>query len=449
MHLGSLFLLVIVIHMGNLIDCINSPNQKGLRMKGAHKWLGGAVDSSGLIYGVPACSNRILRIDPKTDSIELLEEEINGKFKWLRGIYIDDEDSIICIPAWSDHVLRIYPKDGSTKEFGYVKLNQKKGWNWHGGQLSPIDHCLYAIPSNAEQALKIDTKSNIATLIGPKIEGRNKYYGGLLSSKGCIYGIPYRGENVIKINPDNQNLPVELLHHKDITQGFDQTWHGGLTSTSNGKIYGIPSNANNVLVINPDVDTIDMIPVPGERGKYLWGGAVETKDGIIYCIPSDSTDILKINTNNHQIDRFGGPGCKVYSKSDAGELHESKHSSLHEYNHNKWQGGVLASNGLIICIPCHASHILVIDTNTDKLIEIGQEVIKNGLDKWQGGYLTHGSTGNEIVFGIPENADYVLKVDCHTLEVKLLGENCSDRNEDFILTAAYQKVEKEKKGKKE
>ena len=46
------------------------------------------------------------------------------------------------------------------------------------------------------------------------------------------------------------------------------------------------------------------------------------------------------------------------------------------------------------------------------------------------------------MFGIPENSDYVLKVDCHTLEVKLLGENCSDRNEDFILTAAYQKVEK-------
>ena len=435
--------------MGNLIDCINSPNPKGLRMKGAHKWLGGAVDSEGKIYGVPACSNRVLRIDPKTDSIELLKEEINGKFKWLRGVYIDDEDSIICIPAWSDHVLRINPKDGSTKEFGYVTLNQKKGWNWHGGQLSPIDNCLYAIPSNAEQALKIDTKSNKATLIGPKIEGRNKYYGGLLSSKGCIYGIPYRGENVIKINPNNQNLPVELLKHQDITQGFDQTWHGGLTSTNNGKIYGIPSNSNNVLVINPDVDTIEMIPVPGERGKYLWGGAAETKDGIIYCIPSDSMDILKINTHNHQVERFGGINDTVYSRSDQGELIASSHSSLHEYNHNKWQGGVMSGKtGLIICIPCHASHILVIDTNTDQLIEIGQDVIKDcGMDKWQGGYLTQDAEGNDVVFGIPENADYVLRVDCNTLEVKLLGENCSNNNEDFILTVAYQKVEKEKKEK--
>jgi hypothetical protein len=44
------------------------------------------------------------------------------------------------------------------------------------------------------------------TMLGPKMEGRNKFYGGIPGDNGCIYGIPYRSDGVLKIDPFKQEV---------------------------------------------------------------------------------------------------------------------------------------------------------------------------------------------------------------------------------------------------
>ena len=74
-----------------------------------------------------------------------------------------------------------------------LKVDAPGPWKWHGGVLSPIDQCIYAIPQFAESVLKIDTATEqVSTIGGPfpgaSPTGKHKWYGGLLGGDGCIYG---------------------------------------------------------------------------------------------------------------------------------------------------------------------------------------------------------------------------------------------------------------------
>ena len=53
-----------------------------------------------------------MKIDPVQNRVSLLRKEgpREGKYKWLRGIYVARDDSIIAIPANATGVLRIDAK---------------------------------------------------------------------------------------------------------------------------------------------------------------------------------------------------------------------------------------------------------------------------------------------------------------------------------------------------
>jgi hypothetical protein len=51
------------------------------------KWVGGVLSASGKIYGIPANSDRVLRIDPATDTTALVGASLGGKYnKWHGGV---------------------------------------------------------------------------------------------------------------------------------------------------------------------------------------------------------------------------------------------------------------------------------------------------------------------------------------------------------------------------
>ena len=115
----------------------------------------------------------------------------------------------------------------------------------------------------------------------------------------------------------------------------------------------------------------------------------------MYGVPSDSSCILRIDPRTDAVTTFGH-GCVPSDK-------------------NKWQGGVLAPDGCVYCIPADARSVLRIDTNPG-VIDAGLEAAAAAVtligdlpetkDKWQGGFL--GSDG--AIYGVPECADHVLKV---------------------------------------
>ena len=59
------------------------------------------------------------------------------------------------------------------------------------------------IPCNAERVLKLNISTGEVSMIGPRLAGKNKWYGGLLSpSDGCIYGM------FVFVNPTSRHVFV-------------------------------------------------------------------------------------------------------------------------------------------------------------------------------------------------------------------------------------------------
>ena len=71
---------------------------------------------------------------------------------------------------------------------------------------------------------------------------------------------------------------------------------------------------------------------------------------------------------------------------------------------NKWQGAVLAPDGALYAVPADAASVLKIVPETGEVSLVGS--LSDECDKWQGGFL--GSDG--CVYCVPENYDRILRV---------------------------------------
>ncbi|CAL1127965.1 unnamed protein product [Cladocopium goreaui] len=357
--------------LADAVGC-GKPTAPGVCM-GRDKWLGGELGEDGNVYGIPGSASRVLKIVPSTDEVELTGPEMLGKFKWLRGIVVDDY--IYGVPTNCPQVLQISCCTGQVDLVGPVF---KGDWKWHGGVFCPEDRCIYAIPCNAESVLKISccqSGAEVSTIAAgsPALKGRCKWYGGLLGDDGCIYGIPNCAESVLKIDPRLQD--VQTIGPKFGDGG--QKWHGGVVG-KDGCIYGIPSHADVVLKIEPHsgaVRTIGKSIESGKwrpNGKYKYGGGVVADDGTIYCFPSDADYVLKIQPETEEVVTIG-PAFE---------------------GHNKY------------AIPCNAPGVLQIMCHSDevKMIPIDME---NPMlqDKWEGGVVANG-----VMYCMPQNAKRVLKI---------------------------------------
>lgn len=84
---------------------------------GPDKFLGGALSSvDGCIYGVPGHSKRVLKIDPATDTVSLLDDRgktYDGIYKWLRACEGPNQ-KLYGIPSHAAEVLVIDPAKQCT-----------------------------------------------------------------------------------------------------------------------------------------------------------------------------------------------------------------------------------------------------------------------------------------------------------------------------------------------
>ena len=186
-------------------------------LTGREKYLGGELGNNNIIYTIPGHAKRVLAIDPISRTIKPVGPEICGEFKWLRAVKIPSTGVIYGIPCHANCILKIIPEKAHVSTFGSEIIGKETNqlWKWHGGVLSPDDGCkflykqiyisvyqwlhiqgtktskifilillllgIYCIPQFAEKVLKIDPNNNDeVSLIGPRLSGRNKWYGGLL-----------------------------------------------------------------------------------------------------------------------------------------------------------------------------------------------------------------------------------------------------------------------------
>lgn len=166
-----------------------------------------------------------------------------------------------------------------------------------------------------------------------------------------------------------------------------------------GCVYGIPGTAREVLRIDPsreDEATLmgdtrgDFVSNALQRKRLKWLRGVAQGDAI-YGIPANADKVLEVRRESV---RCVGEAVSVGTRW-------------------KYHGAVATRCGKIVCIPACAERVLLVDAGGVR--EIGPRL--QGAAKWYGGLL--GDDGR--VYGVPFNADRVLRVDPATERVSLMG----------------------------
>ena len=294
---------------------------------------------------------------------------------------------------------------GSAKIFGEPIKGRDK---YLGGDCG-LDGCVYAVPGSGKNVIRIDptnlewTNFGQIPTKGPHVESslpanQFKWLRGARGSDGCIYGIPSNANSILKIDPQNNKIEM-------VGGPFPGCWkwHGGALSPIDGCIYGVPCNATCVLKINPNTNEISTI-CEGLLGANKWYGGLVGNDGCIYCMPFNENCVLKIDPRTQSVSRHGEDVIKTKGGY-------------------KWHGGVVAPDGCIYAMPSHANAVLKVTPGENVGVKIiGNLRTENSIPhlykyKYGGGVV--GSDGN--VYGIPSDADYVIRINTQTEQVEEVG----------------------------
>ncbi len=265
-------------HDGEAIYCIPSNAEHVLKVHvasekvteigpalttGQNKWYGGIPGKDGCVYGMPYTATGVLRIDPKTDNVQVLGDFPIGGYKWHGGLLAHSTGVIYAFPAHANEVLCVNTNisdeenDDSSWRVSTIPIQYHEEdestlgqqYKWLGGAYG-ADGCIYGMPSDATCILRIDPLKNEATTFGRVSPLKNKWQGGVLSSVDkCVYAVPADMDNILRIDTD----PDTPLSIETIGSGFKNVqdkWQGGFHARDD-RIYAIPENIDNVMVITP------------------------------------------------------------------------------------------------------------------------------------------------------------------------------------------------------
>ena len=390
-------------------------NASNMVQNGKFKWLRGIVVGD-IIYGLPCHADCILRIDTRTDEVGVINipyeeyfdtsipekgdetqteayQERHSPWKYHGGTISPHDKCIYAVPQYAKKVLRIDPV---TEECSFVGPKFEGRCKWYGGVIGNTDGAIYCIPQNAEGVLRIDAS-------GVNYSGEVDHDpNGLL--------------------PSSPEARVLVTTHGNYPLGGHK-WHGAAAS-ADGTIVSVPNNADNVLCIKPAAqamytspDTkVDTTPEPEifilegqspgdvatgrhrDDGKYKYLGAMAGTDGHVYCFPSGSERVLQVNTVK-RIARSVGPNLL-----DAG---------MEPLFQNKWQNGLTNDKEeCVYAIPLGAETVLRIKTHSpeddnEPIVTTWKLPLPNKtLEKWEGGVVAE----NGIIYCMPNNHKAVLQV---------------------------------------
>ena len=235
--------------------------------------LGGITGLDGCVYAPPYTATGVLRINPNTDSVEVIGNYPESGWKWHGGLLAKSTGVIYAFPAHSNEVLCIdtNPReeddnDDQSWRVNTIPIHRHENdtdspdlqYKWLGGSYG-ADGCIYGMPSDATTILRIDPIKNEATTFGTVPSSINKWQGGVLSSiDNCFYAVPADMDCILRVNTD-PNTPLSIDYVGNDFQDIDDKWQGGFVG-SDGKIYAIPENINNVMVITPgDKPSVEML----------------------------------------------------------------------------------------------------------------------------------------------------------------------------------------------
>lgn len=360
------------------------------------------VEENDNTSDIPICLAKMEVLTPSSGAL-------NGQDKYLGGMASPCGRYIYGVPGHAKQVVQVDVNNGEVSfigdeyngEFKWLRgveiPSQVMGTNDDGSQAYPSGCCL-ALPCCSEDGcvLKIDPHtSKVSTFITgeriPKVEEGWLYHGGNLADDGYVYAIPASAPRVMKIDPVNET--TEYIGPE--FQGKAK-WYGGITGSDNN-IYGIPHNATGVLKINPVTQEVSILAegtLP--EGLWKWHGGLASLDGTkIIGFPNNADSVLVIDVVKQQ----------VYTVGDSSILRSGSHRIPYDGRY-KYLGGSLTSDGkLAYLFPCDAEYVLKFDMETDEMKLVGPHLTE-GENKFQNGFV--GSDG--CVYGIPQRSSGMLRI---------------------------------------
>lgn len=268
-------------------------------------------------------------------------------------------------------------------------------------------HILFIVPQNAGAVLRIDASGVnykgelhhdnndlspsfpearvLVTTHGSYPEGIHNWHGAAASADGTIVSIPNNVDTVLCIVPALQPAYPPAATPED----------GDTKSTTK-----LPEPELYILEGQTPNDIATGRHRTDKKYKYL--GSMSGTDGNVYCFPSGSERVLQVDTVN-RIARSVGPN-----------LRDAKMERLFQ---NKWQNGLTTKQeGCVYAIPLAAETVLRIRTGAPEgeVDNINQVVVStwqlpepsNVLEKWEGGVLA----SNGIMYCMPNNHKAVLQI---------------------------------------
>lgn len=374
------------------------PNHRGIRLigddlgRGGDKWKGGVLAQNSMIYCIPYCARRVLRIDPWRHRTVVVGDNLGDVYgKWSCGI-LARNGSIYCLPGKARRVLRINPglegEEEDTTEF--IGDDMGSEYKYHAGVLGE-DGMIYGIPVQGFKVLCIHPETGTTTLIGEELGFSRSHFGTMymwssvvLGRNSKIYGIPNGANQVLELDPKTQS--TTLIGH--FVFGPDSgCWYCGGVCAENGKIYCFPYDAPMILEIDPTEKGTRLI---GENyGDYgdKWRDGVLARNGKIYSLPNFEDRVLEIDPATNTI------------KDVESHFHSPPHT-------DKYRAGILGRDGKIYGIPHEARQVLCIDPCTSVAKCIGVEFEDQDIG-WSAGVVAD----NGMIYAIPSNASHVLEID--------------------------------------
>ena len=330
-------------------------------------------------------------------------DPLHGRHKWLGGALNSDNSAIFAIPAHAKHVLKITPDLCGGER---VEVIGSKPLNANYKYLRAIlaqDNMIYGVPCFAKKVIQIDPLTSEVTQFGSDLPaGEWMWHGGAIAPCGTIYGVPCNAETVIKISPSTKE--VSLIGN--LPQGRNK-WYGALLGRD-GCIYGMAYKAKGVLRINPRTDDVRVIG--NFQESFKWHGGTVGVDGSIYAFPSHADTVLRITPPKECASEDCNHGVTLEELQLSPKCDPA--SMLGKY---KWGGGATDREGNIYGIPSDAQSVLRLNPHTGEVITFGK--LPDDHNKWQGGVL--GEDGN--IYCVPCDADFVLVINPYTLELTEIG----------------------------
>jgi len=327
------------------------------------KYHGGAISPhDGCMYAIPQSAKKVLRIDPKTEKCSFVGPDFEGRCKWYGGVVGKTDGAVYAIPQNAEGVLRI---DAS-------------GVNYKG----EIQHDNNGLdPSSPEARVLVTTH-------GSYPQGEHKWHGAAASFDGSIVSVPANADTTLCIVP-----ALEAAYPSSSSEDANK-----VNILPEPELYILEGQAPGDIATGRHRDD--------KKYKYL--GAMAGTDGHVYCFPSGSERVLQVDTGK-RIARSVGPNLRD--------------ENMERLFQNKWQNGLTHyGEGCVYAIPLAAETVLRIRTgpgnndggnttydesNSEPEVTTWKLPLpSNTLEKWEGGTIA----SNGIMYCMPNNHKAVLQI---------------------------------------